>query len=262
MTAYDQNVTADVQLYSNGGSPQNAWRPVITSAPANVDPGNTYAISGKQFNGFSEGAAYGDDAQMATNYPLVRIINHATGHVFYARTHDHSRMGVELVGSNEIVTTQFDAPATLEAGASDLVVVANGIASQPIVITDGPALDHFKAYMTNGPVNGDTVLLQDQFDTGPVPKTVGQPFRFANPVQKTHNNVVTPITNPDTHLEMYILLPPEPGPTRFVQVNNQFGLQTLTVQDPVLLGVPTQKMGLGHRTIWTTSSSTTPRGIL
>jgi len=161
LIAYDQNATADLQLYSNGGSPQNAWRPVITSAPANVNGGNTYGISGKLFNGFSEGASYGDDAQMSTNYPLVRITNHATGHVFYARTHDHSRMGVEPVGSNEIVTTQFDAPAGMESGASDLVVIANGIASQPIVI-NGPDLaitkTHSPALFTQGD-SGDTFSI-------------------------------------------------------------------------------------------------------
>jgi uncharacterized repeat protein (TIGR01451 family) len=161
LIAYDQNTIADLQLYSNGGSPQNAWRPVITSAPSNVNAGNTYAISGKLFNGFSEGASYGDDGQMSTNYPLVRIINHATGHVFYARTHDHSRMGVEPVGSNEIVTTQFDAPAGMESGASDLVVVANGIASQPIVI-NGPDLaitkTHSPTLFTQGD-SGDTFSI-------------------------------------------------------------------------------------------------------
>src|SRR6266436_3379771 len=122
---------ADVVLYSNGGAPQDAWRPVITTAPSTVFPGNTYFTSGTLFNGFSEGAFCGDDAQMSTNYPLVRIRNHATGHVFYARTHNHSRMGVEVVGSSEIVTTQFDVPVSVELGASDLVVVANGIPSLP-----------------------------------------------------------------------------------------------------------------------------------
>jgi hypothetical protein len=122
---------ADVVLYSNGGAPQDAWRPVITIAPSTVIRGNTYSASGTLFNGFSEGAFYGDDAQMSTNYPMVRITNHATGHVFYARTHNHSRMGVEVVGSSEIVTTQFDVPATVELGTSDLVVVVNGIPSLP-----------------------------------------------------------------------------------------------------------------------------------
>jgi hypothetical protein len=141
LTAYDQASTQDVMLYSNGGAPQDAWRPVITTAPAKLVPGNTYSISGKLFNGFSEGAAYGDDAQSSTNYPLVRIKNNATGHVFYARTHDHSRMGVEPVGSTETVTTQFDVPAGLEAGPSTLVVVVNGIPSLPRGVNDNEAPD-------------------------------------------------------------------------------------------------------------------------
>lgn len=162
LTGNNQNGGVDeVQLYQPSGGPQNAWRPIITSAPANVDPGNTYPTSGKQFNGFSEGAAYGDDATMATNYPLVRITNHATGHVFYARTHDHSRMGIEPVGSNEIVTTQFDAPTGLETGPSDLVVVTNGIPSLPVVI-NGPDLritkGHAPALFTQGD-SGDTFTI-------------------------------------------------------------------------------------------------------
>jgi hypothetical protein len=67
---------------------------MINAAPATVLPGQTYTISGTQFNGLSEGAAYGDGAQSGTNYLLVRITNHATRHVQYARTHDDSTMGV------------------------------------------------------------------------------------------------------------------------------------------------------------------------
>jgi Kelch motif len=134
LTAYNQAATQDVVLYSNGGSPQNAWRPVITSGPSTVTAGNTYAISGRLFNGFSEGATYGDDAAMSSNYPLVRIKNLATSHVVYARTHDHTSMGVELVGSLAVVSTQFDVPAGVEAGQSELVVVVNGISSLPVTV--------------------------------------------------------------------------------------------------------------------------------
>ena len=74
-----------------------------------MNAGSTYTISGTQFNGLTQGAAYGDDWQSATNYPLVRITNTATGHVFYARTHDHSSMGV-ATGSTP-VHTHFDVPA-------------------------------------------------------------------------------------------------------------------------------------------------------
>jgi hypothetical protein len=136
LSAYNQNSTQDVMLYSNGGAPQNAWRPVITAGPATVAAGNSYTIAGTLFNGFSEGASYGDDAQAATNYPLVRITNETNGHVAYARTHGHSRMGVERVGSTEVVTTHFDVPAELEPGPSYLEVVANGIPSVPFTLHD------------------------------------------------------------------------------------------------------------------------------
>jgi len=130
--AYDQISTQDVAVYSNGGAPQNAWRPTITSSPATIVPGSTNnPVSGTLFNGLSQGSAYGDDSQSFTNYPLVRITNNASGHVFYARTHNHSRMGVEAVGSTEVISTQFDVPASIELGACTLVVVTNGIASQP-----------------------------------------------------------------------------------------------------------------------------------
>lgn len=143
LAAYNQNADGapdiqDVVLYSNGGSPQDAWRPVITDSPDQVTPGSTYPISGTLFTGFSEGASYGDDAQSSTNYPLVRITNIGTGHVVYARTHGHSRMGVVAVGDPTVVTTNFDAPAGLEAGPSNLVVVVNGIPSAPVIINRTP----------------------------------------------------------------------------------------------------------------------------
>lgn len=130
--AYDQISTQDVEVYSNGGAPQNAWRPTVSSSPATLVPGSSNnAISGTLFNGLTQGSAYGDDSQSFTNYPLVRITNNASGHVFYARTHNHNRMGVEALGSTETTSTQFDVPANVELGACTLVVVANGIASQP-----------------------------------------------------------------------------------------------------------------------------------
>jgi hypothetical protein len=70
----------------------------------------------------------GDDYQAATNYPLVRITD-SQSHVFYARTHDHSSMGV-ATGSLS-VSTNFDVPCGLALGSANLVVVANGISSSP-----------------------------------------------------------------------------------------------------------------------------------
>jgi hypothetical protein len=122
-----------VVVYTPAGLPQVEWKPVIASAPGTILLGSyNNLISGTQFNGLSQGAAYGDDAQMATNYPLVRITNNATGHVHYIKTHDHSTMAV-ATGSAP-VSTQADLTTNLETGFSTLQVVANGIASNGVTV--------------------------------------------------------------------------------------------------------------------------------
>jgi hypothetical protein len=125
--------TNDIEIYTAKGNANPAWAPTITSVPATIARGSSYVIKGTQFNGLSQGAAYGDDTQAATNYPLVQITNNATSHVFYARTHDHSSMGVAT--GNKPVSTHFDVPAGIETGASSLVVVANGIPSKAVAVT-------------------------------------------------------------------------------------------------------------------------------
>src|SRR5262249_8284913 len=66
------------------------------------------------------------------------ITNQATGHVVYARTYNHSRMGVEAVGSTASVTTTFQVPRTgFETGTSTLQVGANGIAATARTVTSG-----------------------------------------------------------------------------------------------------------------------------
>ena len=121
------------EVYNSTGTYQAAWQPTIQTVPSTVVRGSTYKISGTQFNGLSQAAAFGDEYQTATNYPLVRITNNATGHVFYAKTHGHSTMGVAT--GTRIVSTNFDVPAGMETGASTLVVVANGIPSVAVSIT-------------------------------------------------------------------------------------------------------------------------------
>jgi hypothetical protein len=129
--------TGDVELYDPMGTYDSSWAPTITVSPIQVDPGGTnYQLTGTQFNGLSQAVSYGDDYQGATNYPLVRITNKASGHVIYARTHDHSTMGVATGAA--LVTTEFDVPSTIETGPSTLVVVANSIPSQPVNIIVGP----------------------------------------------------------------------------------------------------------------------------
>jgi uncharacterized repeat protein (TIGR01451 family) len=120
-------------FYTPSGRPNPSWAPTIAAAPSLVQPGQTYTIAGTQFNGLSQAVGFGDDYQGATNYPLVRITNTATGHVFYCRTHNHSTMAVATGAAP--VFTQFDVPLSIETGVSTLVVVANGIPSIPSALT-------------------------------------------------------------------------------------------------------------------------------
>ena len=122
---------ANVWVFQHGGNPKSAWLPQILSAPSTVNPGHTYVVSGLNFNGFSQGAAYGDDIQGATNYPLVQITNRVSGQVSYARTHDHSTMGVAYTTP---ASTSFDVTGNIPTGVSDLRVVCNGIASLPVAV--------------------------------------------------------------------------------------------------------------------------------
>jgi hypothetical protein len=144
--------SGNVEIYTASGTYQNSWRPTITSLPSSVTPGVTgYFLSGTQLNGLTQGAMYGDDAQAATNYPLVRITNDATGHVFYARTHDHSTMAVAT--GSATVSTQFDVPFGIEAGPGHLAVVANGIPSTSVSL------------QVTGPVNYTGTLEHAGCDT-------------------------------------------------------------------------------------------------
>jgi hypothetical protein len=121
-----------IQLYTDNEAPNPKWAPAISVVKTTLSPSQTYSLSGTQLHGLSQGAAYGDNYQSATNYPLVRIVNRASGHVFYARTFGYSTMSVR---PNAVSSTQFTVPKTIEAGDSDLYVVANGIPSQPVRVT-------------------------------------------------------------------------------------------------------------------------------
>ena len=118
-------------FYTPTGSADPSWAPVISTSPSNVYPGTTYTITGTQLNGLTQGAYYGDDYQMATNYPIVQITNAATGHVFYGRTFKISNRSIAPGVS---VSTDFTVPANIELGPSSLVVIANGIPSTPVSI--------------------------------------------------------------------------------------------------------------------------------
>jgi hypothetical protein len=109
---------------------------VDTSTQVNGLPeliqGYTYKASGKRFNGATQASFLGDDFQNATNYPLIRFTGKTSGLVYYARTYDHSTMAVDT--KDEVTTTMFDMPGNIASGQYDMVVVANGIASNTLSV--------------------------------------------------------------------------------------------------------------------------------
>lgn len=127
------NDAGDVEIYTAKGAPKDSWRPVIKRVSPLLSIGSkNNPISGKNFNGFTFGGYYGSAAQTASNYPLVRITNAASGHVCYARTHDHNRMGI---ADGTKSSTRFDVPRACEKGDGMLEVIANGIASAAVPVT-------------------------------------------------------------------------------------------------------------------------------
>jgi autotransporter-associated beta strand protein len=140
-------------------TPNPAWAPTISSIAFNS--GLTYTLTGTQINGMSEGANYGDDAEMASNYPIVRLT--AGSNVYYARTFNWSSTGVQT-GSTP-VTTQFTLPANLPFTTYSVSVVANGIASTtPMTLTPPVYADTRWAGMANGMTvtDADPVLAGNQ----------------------------------------------------------------------------------------------------
>jgi hypothetical protein len=123
----------EVAVYTPHGRPKSSWLPVVSSVSNSLAVGSTgNAISGMNFNGFSLGGSFGDDAQAATNFPIVRITNTVSGDVCFARSYNFSTMGVFTKRSTN---AEFDIPNGCEAGVSTLQVIVNGIASTGTSVT-------------------------------------------------------------------------------------------------------------------------------
>ena len=129
----NSQATNEVAIYTPKGKAKKAWLPVVSSVSNSLTVGSTgNAISGTNFNGWDLGGVYGDDAQAATNWPIVKITNTSTGDVCYGHSYGFSTMGVWTTGTTNAT---FDIPATCETGASSLQVVVNGTASKAVSVT-------------------------------------------------------------------------------------------------------------------------------
>lgn len=127
-----QNTTS-LFVYTPSGTPLAAGEPAINSITENFD--GSYQLTGTNLTGISQGAAYGDDEQMNSNYPLVRMTNNATGNVYYTRTFNWNSTSVQ---SSQPITTEFILPQNLPAGTYSLAVEANGNPSAPTTFNYAP----------------------------------------------------------------------------------------------------------------------------
>jgi hypothetical protein len=113
-------------VYQPTGAAISAAKPSISTV--NWRGNGTVRVTGTKFNGIGSGASYGDDAQMDSNFPLIRFTT--GGSVYYGRTHDWTSTGVAT--GSEGIATELTLPSQLNVApntAFSMSVVANGVAS-------------------------------------------------------------------------------------------------------------------------------------
>ena len=121
----------DIEIYTPDAGGDPSWKPVVTNFPDTLIVGKAHTISGTQFNGLSQACSYGDDAQMATNYPIVQLKSGSK--IYFLRSSNHSTMGVAT--GNATVSTNIFVPTNVPTGPAIMTVIANGIASDPVSVT-------------------------------------------------------------------------------------------------------------------------------
>ena len=131
--ASDAVSTNQYYVYVPSGTPLASGKPAVNNITSLTC--TTFMISGIKFNGISEGAAFGDEGENDSNFPVVRLTS-ATGRVYYARSYNWNSTGVQR--GNNPDTTYFSPGVTVPAGTYSLSVIANGIASDTVTFVYNP----------------------------------------------------------------------------------------------------------------------------
>jgi hypothetical protein len=95
-------------------------------------------LTGNMFRGVSQGASYGDDAQSATDFPIVMITNNATQHRCFGRTHDwaiHAAAQFDIPPDNTPQPGWALVEHNCETGPSTLQVIVNSKVSNSFAVT-------------------------------------------------------------------------------------------------------------------------------
>ena len=124
------NVGDALYEYVPAGTAVTTFQPTIANITFNAD--GSYHLTGTNLNGFTEGAAYGDDFQMASNYPIVTLSDGA-GNVHFARTFNWSSTALQT--GTTVQSTDFALPQDAPNGTYTLAVIASGLSSAPVTFT-------------------------------------------------------------------------------------------------------------------------------
>ena len=119
-------------VYTGTGAVDSSSTPSISGIASNGS--NSYTLTGSALNGASQGATYGDDAQMDTNYPIVSVATEI-GTTYYATTTDWNMTGVGV--ANGATSVNFALPSTISSPpniSADSLDAADG---QPLTQRDG-----------------------------------------------------------------------------------------------------------------------------
>jgi hypothetical protein len=123
------NGSTRLWIYTPDGNAPAASQPKVNKL--NYDGAGRFTLTGRQLDGVSAGASYGDDNEMDENYPIVSLTG-ADGSVYYARTTNWSHVSV---ADTTTQTVDFTLKAGTPAGAYAMVVSGAGVQSNPICLT-------------------------------------------------------------------------------------------------------------------------------
>lgn len=115
--------------YTPDGAASPSLLPVVTSIDSKGK--GAFTLHGTQLNGQSSGAAYGDDEQNDSSYPVTSMTS-ASGNVYYAKTTNWSYVGVG--GGSTPQSVDFTLNSQLTAGTYSLIVSGAGIQSTPVPV--------------------------------------------------------------------------------------------------------------------------------
>jgi hypothetical protein len=131
------NEAGSMQIYSPDGSALSSQQPSISDI---TRFSNSFQLTGTRLTGMSEGAAYGDDNEMASNYPIVRYID-LNGNLTRGRTFNWSNTGVQTGSTPE--STQFTLPSSIGPGVYLAQVAVNGLVDSVLNILTTAGADSY-----------------------------------------------------------------------------------------------------------------------